>query len=171
MVTVIACRWSWCGRADGPPDRFEAGSPASSGTEGCMKRSLARPCRLPWLVALAVAILPAVGLAADRPASPGNAARPDAIQEAVGEWPMFRGNAARTGEADGAGASDDAAGGAPAWVFPTGGPVLSSPVVADGTVFFGSEDGNVYAVDAFSGVLVWQYQTGGPVVSSPAVAD
>lgn len=48
---------------------------------------------------------------------------------------------------------------------------LSSPVVADGRVYFGSGDGNVYALDAQSGKLVWKFATNGVVHSSPALAD
>src|SRR5579862_344602 len=48
---------------------------------------------------------------------------------------------------------------------------LSSPVVADGAVFFGSGDGNVYALDAATGTLRWKVQTGDVVHASPAYAD
>ena len=48
---------------------------------------------------------------------------------------------------------------------------LSSPVVARGTVYFGSGDRNVYALDAVSGALKWKFQTGDVVHASPAYAD
>ena len=48
---------------------------------------------------------------------------------------------------------------------------LSSPVVARGTVYFGSGDGNVYALDAVSGAMKWKFQTGDVVHASPAYAD
>ena len=48
---------------------------------------------------------------------------------------------------------------------------LSSPVVAAGSVYFGSGDGNVYALDAVSGALKWKFQTGDVVHASPAYAD
>ncbi len=48
---------------------------------------------------------------------------------------------------------------------------LSSPVLGDGAVFFGSGDGNVYALDAGSGTLRWKFQTGDVVHASPAFAD
>ncbi|HWK84969.1 MAG TPA: PQQ-binding-like beta-propeller repeat protein [Caldimonas sp.] len=48
---------------------------------------------------------------------------------------------------------------------------LSSPVVADGAVFFGSGDGHLYAVDAASGSLRWKFRTGDVVHASPAYAD
>jgi outer membrane protein assembly factor BamB len=133
-----------------------------------MEPLLARARRRLWPCVLVIAFLPAVGLAGDRPTSFGNATLTGAIPEvAVEGWPMFRGNAARTGEIQDAGTSN----GASSWIYATGGPVRSSPAVAGGLVIFGSDDGNIYAVDSFTGGLVWQYQTGGPVVSSPAVAD
>jgi eukaryotic-like serine/threonine-protein kinase len=48
---------------------------------------------------------------------------------------------------------------------------LSSPVVADGIVYFGSGDTNVYALDATSGQLKWKFETGDVVHASPALAD
>ena len=47
---------------------------------------------------------------------------------------------------------------------------LSSPVVAAGTVFFGSGDGHLYAVDAASGQLRWKFKTGDVIHASPAYA-
>ncbi len=48
---------------------------------------------------------------------------------------------------------------------------LSSPVVSEGTVYFGSGDGHLYAVDAASGKLRWKFRTGDVVHASPAVAE
>ena len=48
---------------------------------------------------------------------------------------------------------------------------LSSPVLLNGAVYFGSGDGNVYALDAATGSLKWKFQTGDVVHSSPAIAD
>ena len=48
---------------------------------------------------------------------------------------------------------------------------LSSPLVVDGHVVFGSGDGHVYAVDAASGKLAWKFATGDVVHASPAYAD
>ena len=48
---------------------------------------------------------------------------------------------------------------------------LSSPVVWNGVVYFGSGDGNVYALDAASGALKWKFKTGDVVHASPAIAD
>ncbi len=48
---------------------------------------------------------------------------------------------------------------------------LSSPVVAQGAVFFGSGDGHLYALDAASGEQRWKFKTGDVVHASPAYAD
>ena len=48
---------------------------------------------------------------------------------------------------------------------------LSSPVVAEGAVFFGCGDGNLYALDASTGALRWKLQTGDVIHASPAYAD
>jgi outer membrane protein assembly factor BamB len=48
---------------------------------------------------------------------------------------------------------------------------LSSPTVAQDTVYVGSGDGNVYALDAASGALRWSFKTGNVVHASPAVAN
>jgi outer membrane protein assembly factor BamB len=48
---------------------------------------------------------------------------------------------------------------------------LSSPVVAQKTVYFGSGDGNVYAVDTESGALKWKFKTGDVVHASPAYSE
>jgi len=48
---------------------------------------------------------------------------------------------------------------------------LSSPVVAQGAVYFGSGDGNLYAVDTVTGALRWKFPTGDVVHASPAYAD
>ena len=56
------------------------------------------------------------------------------------------------------------------WAFNTGGPIVTSPAIANGKVFFGAGDGNIYAVDAKSGILQWKFATGDVVHASPAVA-
>jgi outer membrane protein assembly factor BamB len=48
---------------------------------------------------------------------------------------------------------------------------LSSPVLWEGEVCFGSGDGNIYALDAASGALRWKFKTGDVVHASPAIAD
>lgn len=48
---------------------------------------------------------------------------------------------------------------------------LSSPVIAQGAVSFGSGDGHLYALDANSGELKWKFKTGDVIHASPAYAD
>lgn len=47
---------------------------------------------------------------------------------------------------------------------------LSSPVVVENSVYFGSGDGGVYALDVESGTLRWRFATGNVVHASPAYA-
>src|ERR1700691_3556891 len=56
------------------------------------------------------------------------------------------------------------------WSYATANMVSSSPAVADGVVYVGSNDGNVYALDAKTGANLWSFTTGGGA-SSPAVVD
>ncbi|MGA2350904.1 MAG: PQQ-binding-like beta-propeller repeat protein [Terracidiphilus sp.] len=57
------------------------------------------------------------------------------------------------------------------WEFKTGGRVFSSPVVANGIVYVGSNDHFLHAIDAGNGREVWKFQTEANVNSSPAVAN
>jgi eukaryotic-like serine/threonine-protein kinase len=60
----------------------------------------------------------------------------------------FHGNNARTGVSDSAGPK--VLGGLQ-WRFRTGGPIVSSPAIANGVVFIGSSDGALYAIDQNTG--------------------
>jgi outer membrane protein assembly factor BamB len=57
------------------------------------------------------------------------------------------------------------------WRFKTGGGVASSPLIADGVLYFGSEDQQLYAVDRQTGQEKWRFETEECVWSSPALAD
>jgi outer membrane protein assembly factor BamB len=57
----------------------------------------------------------------------------------------------------------------PVWTFKSGGPIWSSPALAGGTVYFGSNDGLIYALNARTGKSVWQYKTGGRVMGGPTL--
>jgi outer membrane protein assembly factor BamB len=48
---------------------------------------------------------------------------------------------------------------------------LSSPVVWQGNVYFGSGDGNIYALNKDTGTLVWKVKTGDVVHASPAISN
>ncbi|MHC1566301.1 MAG: PGF-pre-PGF domain-containing protein [Candidatus Syntropharchaeia archaeon] len=65
------------------------------------------------------------------------------------------------------------------WNFTANGPIWSSPVVANNTVYFGTnvQNGTIYAINATDGALVWSYALNPPpgyyynIMSSPAVSD
>jgi outer membrane protein assembly factor BamB len=81
---------------------------------------------------------------------------------------MYRGDAQRTGffETDGVPVLNGVK-----WKFQTDDEVWSSPVIADGVVYFGSDDDHLYAVNAETGESVWHFETGDDIHSSPAVSD
>ena len=79
------------------------------------------------------------------------------------------------GDSDG-GPDDQPKPGRTAWSFPTDGRIWSPPVVADGTVYFGSMDHHVYALSLEPGLdrasrVLWKYKTGGAVVAKPLLLD
>ncbi|HEY9077388.1 MAG TPA: PQQ-binding-like beta-propeller repeat protein [Anaerolineaceae bacterium] len=53
------------------------------------------------------------------------------------------------------------------WRFKTKRPVTSSPLVAEGSVYFASLDSTFYAVDAKTGWAIWRFRMGKGSVSSP----
>jgi outer membrane protein assembly factor BamB len=55
------------------------------------------------------------------------------------------------------------------WKFKTGGAVISTPAVSEGTAYFGSNDHFLYAVNLADGSQRWKFKTGSRVTSSPAV--
>jgi outer membrane protein assembly factor BamB len=57
------------------------------------------------------------------------------------------------------------------WKFTTGGAVVSSPSIADGIAYFGSQDKNIYAVNARDGSFIWKFTTQDSIKSSPAVVN
>jgi outer membrane protein assembly factor BamB len=57
------------------------------------------------------------------------------------------------------------------WRFKTGGAIVSSPLLADGLVYFGSEDQHLYALDARTGQEKWRFKAEDSLWGSPALAD
>lgn len=80
---------------------------------------------------------------------------------------MFRGNLEHTGVYA---SSGPAKFNQVKWKFHTGGKVVSSPAVVEGTVYVGSTDNNLYAVDQETGAQKWKFKSFGSVTSSPAVS-
>ncbi len=87
-------------------------------------------------------------------------------QITVSDWSMWRADPTHSSTAQTGPSSLSLA-----WNFTTNGAVISSPSIADGIVYAGSQDKCIYAIGAFSGSLIWKYQTDGAIISSPAVAN
>ncbi len=66
----------------------------------------------------------------------------------------FHGDNARSGVYASPGPASFGAG---KWTLKTGGPIVASPVVADGTVYIASLDARLYAVDEESGKEQWNF--------------
>ncbi len=82
------------------------------------------------------------------------------------DWPMWRADPTHSSTAQ-VGPTNLSL----SWTFATNGSVISSPSVANGIVYVGSQDKNIYAIGAFSGNLIWSYTTQDAQVSSPAIAN
>ena len=63
------------------------------------------------------------------------------------------------------------AAGKAAWTFATGARVESSPAIAGGRVFVGSNDGRFYVLNLSTGVKLWEFNAGSPLSASPAIAN
>jgi len=57
------------------------------------------------------------------------------------------------------------------FTFSAGGAIWSTPVVDEGTVYFGSLDHNLYAVDATTGQTKWAFKASGEIAATPLVVD
>lgn len=96
---------------------------------------------------------------------------PQAVPPPQADWPIFRRDQSLRGVTD-RGIDDNLA---LRWVYPTGGPIRSSPVVADGRVFIGSDDGHIHAVALRDGKRLWRHtlydgSRPGPVEAPPLIA-
>lgn len=80
----------------------------------------------------------------------------------------FHGDNARTGVYRGAGPRTLAG---VKWTFKTSGPIVASPVVADGVVYIASMGTNLYAIDQETGKEKWSFKSRLAIASTPAVAD
>lgn len=57
------------------------------------------------------------------------------------------------------------------WTFTTRARVESSPAVAGGRVFVGSNDGRFYVLNINTGAKLWEFNAGAPLSASPAIAN
>lgn len=88
----------------------------------------------------------------------------DALVE-PGTWPCFRGDRGLTGVAPGALADDYQV----RWKYEAGAAIVSSPVVAHGTVYIGCDDGALHAIDLASGEGRWAFPTEDIIEAPPLV--
>lgn len=75
------------------------------------------------------------------------------------DWPSWRGNPQQTGVAQGK-LPDNLK---RLWSFKTGKKIVSTPVIGNGVVYFGSADRNVWAVSLDSGKALWSFATSNAV--------
>ena len=57
------------------------------------------------------------------------------------------------------------------WTFTTRARIESSPAIAGGRVYFGSNDGRFYVLNLSDGAKVWEFNAGAPLSASPAIAN
>ncbi|NPV48154.1 MAG: PQQ-binding-like beta-propeller repeat protein [Armatimonadetes bacterium] len=86
---------------------------------------------------------------------------------AVGSWPMFHRSPDHCGAMD----TELKPPLRILWSFKTRGPIMASPVVADGIAMVGSRDSHLYAIDAKRGTELWRLRTGDRIESTPAVGE
>lgn len=57
------------------------------------------------------------------------------------------------------------------WTFSTRARVESSPAIADGRVFIGSNDGRLYVLNLETGAKLWEFNAGSAISASPGIAN
>jgi len=80
----------------------------------------------------------------------------------------FHGNIAHTGVYDSLGPKQL---GGVKWKFTAGGPIVTSPTIADGVVYIAAMDGHLYAIDEETGKEKWNFKSRMPIASSAAIAN
>jgi outer membrane protein assembly factor BamB len=103
---------------------------------------------------------PTPGASGAGPASATTSANASSTgQAAFGDVPMYRMDPTHQGVQPGPGPD-----GQPqlVWSAKAGGAIRTSPILGDGTLFFGSDDGYLHALDARTGADRWQVNLGAP---------
>ena len=57
------------------------------------------------------------------------------------------------------------------WTFMARARIDSSPAIAGGRAYIGSNDGKLYGLEIATGKRVFEFDAGGPLTASPAVAS
>src|SRR5262245_55614741 len=79
------------------------------------------------------------------------------------DWPLYRGGPQQFAALPGGLAARPTL----RWRYKTAGPILSSPIVAQGRVYVGSSDKSVYAFGLRDGKKLWSFKTNGAVEAAP----
>lgn len=83
------------------------------------------------------------------------------------DWPIFRGTRGLEGIAQGNLPDSPEL----LWTYEADGAVTSSPVIAGGRVYFGSDDAKLHCADARSGEPLWTFTTQDMIEAPPTVVD
>src|SRR5215217_3695911 len=103
------------------------------------------------MVIVTIIVLMSLGVGSPHRGALAQEATP-ASAAATADWPMFRGNPARTGSVQAIGPQ-----GSPTelWRFQAAGGIASTPAVVDGVVYVGCDCDTLYALDAATGEERW----------------
>lgn len=103
------------------------------------------------------------------PRFPGSLAFAFALVPLVaGAQATFHGDVARSGVYAGAGPVVEPR---VRWSFHAAGPIVASPVVADGVVYVASLSGHLHALEQATGKEKWQFKSRLPIASTPTIAN
>jgi len=80
------------------------------------------------------------------------------------DWPLFRGSADLSGQYNGEFPTSPQL----LWSVSTGAKTKSSPVISDGTIFFGNDKGTITAVTS-DGKIKWMHETGSLIEAAPLI--
>ncbi|MCX6666051.1 MAG: PQQ-binding-like beta-propeller repeat protein [Euryarchaeota archaeon] len=86
---------------------------------------------------------------------------------AVDDWPMSQHDLAHTGYSTSKAPETNNT----LWTYGTFSITQSSPTIADGKVYIGSDNKNVYCLDIVTGLKIWDYTAEDKVRTAPAVVD
>ena len=91
---------------------------------------------------------------------------PFSLHGQINDWPVFRGKRSLSGISDFEIVQKPAL----IWSVSTGVRTKSSPVLSEGTLFFGNDKGTINAVSS-DGKIKWSFETGSPTEAPPLIYD